>query len=120
MSEDTLFETVCRVLDYPAPPKEPTPGEFYRPARFSEPQPPVEPINRWMDAYIRELTAAHAKYPNFYTWPIENIGKVAARMREAFLSGNFIKESHAVKATCKHFGIPYTYAAIKAFIAGGQ
>jgi hypothetical protein len=121
MSEtETLLETVCRVLDYPAPPKEPTAGEFYRPARFSEPQPPVQPINRWMDVYIRELIVAREKHPADYAWPIEKVGTVAGRMREAFIGGCFIKDSHAIKATCKHFGIKHTYASIKAFLAGGQ
>ena len=35
---ETLFETVCRVLDYPAPPKESDAGKFYRPEKFSEPK----------------------------------------------------------------------------------
>ena len=115
---ETLFETVTRVLDYPKPPQEP--GVFYRPARFDNPQPPVAPINRWMDVYTRELTAAHQANPEAFFWPIEHIGRITGKMREAFISGSFNKDSHTIKATCKHFGIKHTYASIKAFLAGEQ
>jgi hypothetical protein len=108
------------VLDYPTPPKEPTAGEFYRPARFSEPQPPVAPIERWMDVYTRELTAAVEKYPAEYVFPVETVPTVAAKMRAAFLRESFNKDGRAIKATCKHFGIPYTYTAIRKFLAGEQ
>ena len=84
-------------------------------------------LDRFMEIYERELTAAVAKYPDDYPWSTEKDGNgnprltvktVVERMRPAIADGSFNKDGHAIRKTCKALGIPYTYSGIRAFIRG--
>jgi hypothetical protein len=62
------------------------------------------------------LTEAHAKYPDNYRWPVENIPEVHARMMEAIKSGTYNHNSQGFRLTCKILGIKHTRKAIKEFL----
>lgn len=73
---------------------------------------------KFMIQYAFELKSAIERYPAEYCYPVEDVPKVAAKMSIAFDKGSYNKDGRAIKATCKAFGIPYTYAGINAFLEG--
>ncbi len=77
-------------------------------------------IIQWMARYEHELRAHRALVPDRYLWGDEKMPEVLERMRASFLRGpnHFNKNSHAIRATCKFFGIPLTFTAIDQFIRG--
>ena len=66
--------------------------------------------------YTEELTAAVLAHPDVYTWPIDAVPQVSARMMFAIDRKSYSKDSLAMRATCKKLGIKYTYTAIDAFV----
>ena len=68
--------------------------------------------------YTEELGKAVLAYPEEYTWPVENVPTVAAKMIQAFRAGTYNKDSRAIKATCKRLNIKHTYTAINAYLKG--
>ncbi len=68
----------------------------------------VKNIAVWMEEYEKNLAAQG----------VADAHKVAARNQESFERGSFNKDRYAVQSTCDAFGIPCTYAAINAFLAG--
>lgn len=73
-------------------------------------------FDRFTQVYVEELTQAVLKYPDEYTWPVENVPNVAAKMIQAFRAGTYNKDGRAIKGTCKRLGIKYTYTAINAYL----
>lgn len=84
---------------------------FYFFTRFS-----VKRLDEWVTQYEKELIFARVKYSNSFIWPDSMLPEIVAKMKIAFEKGIFNKDSHAIRATCKHFGIPCTFSAIKKFL----
>lgn len=72
-----------------------------------------ENLDTWLRVYRVKLEEAILKHPELYAYPVQDAPIVAARMREAFRKGSFNIDSHAIRATCKHFRIAHTYKAIQ-------
>jgi hypothetical protein len=68
--------------------------------------------------YAEQLKINHAKYPEIYAWPIEEFEQVLSRMYASIERGNFNKDSHSFKATCKALKIKHTYRDIECFLGG--
>lgn len=77
-------------------------------------------IIEWMARYEHELLLLKHAKPDKYIWPESALPEVVSRMRASFLRGapHYNKDSDAIRATCKFFGIPPTYSAIDKFIKG--
>jgi len=75
-------------------------------------------LSEWMEVYSKELLRAVEKYPEDYAYKADFVPVVCERMRQALISGDFNKEGRAIKATCKYFGISYSYKAINEFLKG--
>ena len=73
-------------------------------------------IGLWMQVYEQKLVEAITKHPELYAYPMSEVPFIASRMREAFECGSYSKDSHAIRATCKHFGVKHTYTAIREFL----
>lgn len=73
-------------------------------------------METWMKEYAKQLPLAVAKYPDEYAYSLEEVPAVVERMRVAFAKRSYNKDSRAVKACCKVFGIKHTYTAINHFI----
>lgn len=73
-------------------------------------------MEKWMQVFEAKLREAIQNHPDEYAYPLSEIEFVLHRMRGAFERGSYNKDSHAIKATCKHLGIKHTYAAIAEFI----
>ena len=73
-------------------------------------------VDRWNSVYRAELAKAMESHPDEYM-PGIDAEIVANRMIAAFERGTYNKDSRAIRATCRHFGIKHTYAAINAFRA---
>lgn len=78
----------------------------------------MENLDKWMEVYEQKLVESHAKHPELYAYPANEIPFTVHRMRGAFEKGSYNKDSHAIRATCKHFHIQHTYKAIKSFLQG--
>lgn len=74
-------------------------------------------FDTFMQIYTEQLEKAVRNYPTEYTWPVENVPTVAAKMRVAFMNRTYNKDGRAIKATCKVLGIKYTYTAINEYLA---
>lgn len=77
-------------------------------------------LNEWVERYEIELVRHRENNPDRYMWGDEKLQEVVDKMRQGFARGpgHFNKDSHTIRATCKHFGIPPTYSAIDRFIRG--
>ena len=75
-------------------------------------------LDEWIKIYEENLVKAVIEHPDLYGWPVEQAHNVALKMRIAFENGYFNKDSLAIRTTCKHFGIKFTYASIKTFLKG--
>lgn len=77
-------------------------------------------LNEWMERYEIELVKLRTDNPDRYLWGNEKLQEVVDKMREGFAlgPGRYNKDSAAVRATCKHFGLPYTFSAIEKFLKG--
>lgn len=76
----------------------------------------AERLTEWRTVYEQKLAEAVQKYPQEYGFPVSDVPAVAGRMIVAFAKGSYNKNSHAIKATCKHFGIKHTYQAINKWL----
>lgn len=77
-------------------------------------------LDEWMSRYEIELVRLREENPGKYLWPASQLPDVLDRMRRSFERGpgHYNKDSHAIRATCKHFGIPPTFTAIDRFLRG--
>jgi hypothetical protein len=66
--------------------------------------------------YRIELEKAVKAYPGEYVWPVEDVPVVAGRMMAAIRAGSFNKDSRAIKAAFKAFGIKHTYKALREWL----
>ena len=66
--------------------------------------------------YRVELEKAVKDHPEEYVWPVENVPVVADRMMAAIRAGTFNKDSRAIKATFKAFGLKHTYKALREWL----
>lgn len=73
-------------------------------------------MEKWMQVFEAKLREAITEHPELYAYPVSEAEFVIHRMRGAFERRSYNKDSHAIRATCKHFGIKHTYAAINAFL----
>jgi hypothetical protein len=67
--------------------------------------------------YRVELERAVKEHPEEYGWPVENVPVVVDRMMAAIRAETFNKDSRAIRATCKAFGLKHTYKALRAWLA---
>lgn len=77
-------------------------------------------LDLWMNVYAEKLKEAIQQHPELYAYPLAEAEFVIHRMRGAFERGCYNKDSHAIKATCKHFKISHSYKAITRFLNGMQ
>jgi hypothetical protein len=79
---------------------------------------PINPENfaLWCNEYAKQLPLAVVKYPENYSWPLENAPMVAEKMNAAFERGSYNYDSHAIKMTCKALGLKHTKTAIEGFL----
>jgi hypothetical protein len=77
-------------------------------------------LNEWMERYEIELVALRRQSPDRFLWEDSRLTEVLDRMRHSFARGpgHFNKDSMAIRATCRHFGIPLTYHHIDLFLKG--
>lgn len=75
-------------------------------------------LDEWCRIYEANLRRAIEHYREEYSFSLDELPQVVARMREAFRRGSFNKDGRAIKATCVHFGIAHTYKAIAEAIRG--
>lgn len=75
-------------------------------------------LDEFFARYEIELCRAVSEYPDEYMYGIEQVPDVIGRMRAAFIAGSYNKDSRAIKATCKAFGIKHTYTAIRESVEG--
>lgn len=75
-------------------------------------------LDLWTAEYGRQLTKALAEHPQEYVYGLDLLPTVVDRMRIAFERGSYNKDGRAIKATCKVFGVKYTYAGINEFLRG--
>jgi hypothetical protein len=68
------------------------------------------------ETYTQELLKELSKYPEKYCYGPDAVPGVVSKMVNAFLRGNANKNSRAIRRSCIHLGIAYTYSAIKARI----
>ena len=73
-------------------------------------------LDLWMQIYEQKLVEAITKHPDIYAYPVSEVPFVVQRMRGAFERVSYNKDSHAIRATCKHFGVKHTYTAIREFL----
>ena len=73
-------------------------------------------FDTFAQVYTEELEKAVLKYPEEYTWPVETVPTVAAKMVQAFRAGTYNKDSRAIKATCKRLNLKHTYKEINAYL----
>ena len=73
-------------------------------------------LAEWIGVYEAKLVEAMTNYPADYGYPVSKAPEVAQKMRAAIINQSYSKDGRAIKATCKHFGIPYTYTAINSFL----
>lgn len=69
-------------------------------------------------AYAIALKKAVVKYPDQYTWPVENLPVVVASMTLAIKMGCYNHSGHGMRLACKALGIKHTRTAIEAFLKG--
>lgn len=77
-------------------------------------------LDLWMQVFAEKLKEAIQQHPELYAYPLAEAEFAIHRMRGAFERNSYNKDSHAIKAACKHFGIKHTYKAINAFLNGVQ
>ena len=75
-----------------------------------------EKLNQFMAAYEPALKTAVINHPDEYTWPIDHLPVVVARMRAAIEHNSFSNDGFAFKGACKALGIKCTYKAISQFL----
>ena len=66
--------------------------------------------------YRIELERAVIDHPEEYGYPVEAVPVVVGRMLDAIRAHTFNKDSRALKATCKAFGLKHTYKALYAWL----
>lgn len=72
-------------------------------------------FEKFMAVYETELKKAVVKYPEEYVYPLAFVPTVVKRMQVSFEKGTYNKDSRAIKATCKAFGIKHTRIAMTTF-----
>lgn len=79
----------------------------------------IEPakLGTFMGVYAESLRRAVLEYPLDYTWPVEQVPTVAARMEAAIIRGSFNHDGHGFKGACKAVGIKHTRKAIIAYLS---
>ena len=76
------------------------------------------PRARFLEVYTRTLRDAVKKYPERYTWPIENVPTVAEKMTVAMARGTANMDTPAIKNALKELGVKATRKAVEEFFAG--
>lgn len=79
-----------------------------------------ERLNAWMAIYTPLLEQMVLEHQDQYAYGKAQVPTVALRMRDAFASGSYNKDSLAIKKTCKALGIKYTYDGINTYLCGRQ
>jgi len=71
---------------------------------------------KFFNEYKKNLTICRGKFPDEYSWPIEDLDLVFNKMIIAIEKGSFNKNSQTFRMTCKALKIKHTYQEIKKFI----
>jgi len=66
--------------------------------------------------YHVELEKAVREHPDEYGYPVENVPTVVGRMMAAIRAESFNKDSRAIRATFRAFGLKHTYKALRAWL----
>lgn len=76
-------------------------------------------MERWLAVYRDQLTnLIQNGGDSEYTWSVEELPAVLARMELAFRTGTFSHHGTAIQRTCRKLGIRYTKEAIVKFQRG--
>ena len=67
-------------------------------------------------AYLEKLTAAHAKYPEEYAYPAEQVPFIVDKITATLATTGGANIGPAIKAVCRKLGIKSTYGAIKEYL----
>ena len=67
--------------------------------------------------YSVELERAVLEHPEEYTYGVAEVPAVVGRMLEAIRRGSYNKDSRALRATFRAFGIRHTYTALRGWLA---
>ena len=67
--------------------------------------------------YRVELERAVKEHPEEYVWPVADVPVVADRMMAAIRAQGFNKDSRAIRATFRAFGLKHTYTALREWLA---
>ena len=80
---------------------------------------PIHPGNFecFIEVFTQKLLRFLETHPQDYAYSKEQLPILMPRFRESIKTGNFNKDGHAIKATCKELKIKHTYKAIKEFIS---
>ena len=73
-------------------------------------------LERFITVYRRHLRQAVLNAPETYSWHVDQLDDVMARMGPSIARGSFNKDSIAFKHTCRELGIPHTYKAIRSYV----
>ena len=74
-------------------------------------------MDTFMAEYAKHLERAVKEYPEEYKWPLAVLPQQLGEMRAAIGRRAFVKDTRAMRATCRALGIKCTYRAIANFIA---
>lgn len=84
------------------------------PARLT----PIFPNIHFCSLYTEELGREHARKPDQYAWPVEDLPIVVTKMVAAIIKGSGNINSPALKRTCKRLKIKPSLRSIQAYLSG--
>jgi len=71
---------------------------------------------KWLLTYEAQLKQAVIDKPQAYTYGLDEVPGVVAKMAAAFERDSYNKDGEAIKRTCKALGISYTRTGINAYL----
>jgi len=75
-------------------------------------------LDNFMQVYARHLPICIQEHPNDYTYGIDHVPHVVARMRQAFAKNSYNLDGAAIRRTCRELKIPYTRKGIAKYLRG--
>lgn len=81
-------------------------------------------LETFVAAYEVALRAAHAKTPSDYAFDTEELPKVVAKMKRAFVEGAIFGkwpcQSPNIQKACRAVGIKPSFKALREYLTGGS